>query len=135
MEKKIFGFNRNFLLEAQVELMLPPKMAEYASKRYPLLIKVYAGPGTQEVDTLYRMEIEELFASAHEIVVAKIDARGSAYQGNTFKHLVNRNLGFFEIKDQLEVARHILEANPFLDPNRVGIWGWVRKKIAFRRAK
>ncbi|OQV12471.1 Dipeptidyl peptidase 4 [Hypsibius exemplaris] len=120
--------------KAQAELLLPPKMAEYAVKRYPLLIKVYGGPGTQEVHTRYRMDIEELMASAHETVIVRIDGRGSGFQGNKFKHYVNRNLGFLEIKDQLEVARWVLQEYPFLDPNRVGIWGWSYGGYASARA-
>lgn len=114
-----------FVAEAQVELLIPPRLIDYATKRYPLLIKVYGGPGSQEVHTRYRMDIEEMLSSAHDVVVARIDARGSGYQGHKLKSQIYRNLGFNEVMDQLEVIQKILDLHPFLDPTRVGIWGWV----------
>ncbi|XP_055343608.1 dipeptidyl peptidase 4-like isoform X2 [Paramacrobiotus metropolitanus] len=120
--------------KAQVELLLPPRLVEYADKRYPLLIKVYAGPGSQEVHSRYRMELEEFLASARDVVVARIDARGSGYQGHRLQASVYKNLGVDEVKDQLEIIKKVLEQFSYLDPSRVGIWGWSYGGYASARA-
>ncbi|GAU96755.1 hypothetical protein RvY_08152-2 [Ramazzottius varieornatus] len=120
--------------KAQVELLLPPKFTGHANKRYSLLIRVYGGPGSQEVHSRYRMDFEEYLASSQEVVIARIDGRGSGYQGFRMKYEVNRNLGFNEVKDQLEVAQYLLDNHQYLDPARVGIWGWSYGGYATARA-
>ena len=39
-------------------------------------------------------------------------------------HQTYKNLGYIEPFDQIEVTRAVIEQNKFIDPERVGIYGW-----------
>ncbi len=88
-------------------------------KKYPLLISVYGGPDFGSDAELFGLPdpITEL-----GFVVAWIDGRGSGFRGTAFKHAVYHDLGGAEIDDQAAGAR-FLSQKPFVDPNRIGIYG------------
>jgi dipeptidyl-peptidase-4 len=56
-------------------------------------------------------------------IVACIDGRGTGYKGRDFKKVTQKELGKYELEDQTEAAR-ILGNEPWIDMNRIGIWGW-----------
>jgi dipeptidyl-peptidase-4 len=95
------------------------------NKKYPLLMYVYGGPGSQNVlnawgstrDFWHQSLVSEGF------IVACIDNRGTGARGRDFKHATYTNLGKLETIDQIEGARHLAKMS-FVDPARVGIWGW-----------
>ncbi|XP_029790346.1 dipeptidyl peptidase 4 isoform X3 [Suricata suricatta] len=85
------------------QMILPPHFD--TSKKYPLLIDVYAGPCSQKADAVFRLSWATYLASTENIIVASFDGRGSGYQGDKIMHAVNRRLGTFEVEDQIEAAR------------------------------
>ncbi|XP_007494329.2 dipeptidyl peptidase 4 isoform X1 [Monodelphis domestica] len=103
------------------QMILPPHFDK--SKKYPLLIDVYAGPCSQKVDTTFRLSWSTYLASTENIIVASFDGRGSGYQGDKIMHAINRRLGTFEVEDQIEAARQFSKMN-FVDEKRIAIWGW-----------
>ena len=108
---------------AQVKMTLPPNHS--ADKKYALLVYVYAGPNTQNVD--YRWSVGdwgEFLATNYDIVYASIDGRGSGYQSVEKLHAVYRQLGTPEIDDQIAVTKALLDQYSYLDADRTGIWGW-----------
>jgi dipeptidyl-peptidase-4 len=56
-------------------------------------------------------------------VVWQLDNRGSSGRGHQWESRVFRNLGAQELKDQQEGIRY-LESLGFVDPSRIGIYGW-----------
>ena len=92
--------------------------------RYPMLIYVYAGPGTQNVNSRFSINWSTYLTTNKQMVYAMIDGRGSGYQGDQFMHELYRRLGTIEIEDQLYVADYLSKNYPFLDRKRIGIWGW-----------
>uniref|UniRef100_A0A8C5U5V2 Dipeptidyl peptidase 4 n=1 Tax=Malurus cyaneus samueli TaxID=2593467 RepID=A0A8C5U5V2_9PASS len=103
------------------QMILPPRFD--SSKKYPLLIDVYAGPCSQKVDQVFRISWATYLASTEQIIVASFDGRGSGYQGDEIMHAINRRLGTYEVEDQIAAARKFSEMR-FVDKDRIAIWGW-----------
>ncbi|KAM4560445.1 dipeptidyl peptidase 4-like [Odontesthes bonariensis] len=103
------------------QMFLPPGFDE--SKKYPLLIDVYAGPCSQKADFIYRVNWATYLASSEKIIVASFDGRGSGYQGDELMHEIYKRLGTYEVEDQITAAREFVKMG-FIDKERVAIWGW-----------
>ncbi|NWS17389.1 DPP4 peptidase, partial [Pachyramphus minor] len=103
------------------EMLLPPHFD--SSKKYPLLLDVYAGPCSQKVDYTFELSWATYLASTEQIIVASFDGRGSGYQGDEIMHAINRRLGTYEVEDQITAARKFSEMS-FVDKDRIAIWGW-----------
>uniref|UniRef100_A0A8D0AI84 Dipeptidyl-peptidase 4 n=1 Tax=Sander lucioperca TaxID=283035 RepID=A0A8D0AI84_SANLU len=103
------------------QMFLPPGFDE--SKKYPLLIDVYAGPCSQKADFIYRVSWSTYLASTEKIIIASFDGRGSGYQGDKLMHAIYKGLGTYEVEDQITAAREFIKMG-FIDKDRVAIWGW-----------
>jgi dipeptidyl-peptidase-4 len=94
-------------------------------RQYPLLMYVYGGPGSQTVRDSWggdRYLWHQLLAS-EGYLVASVDNRGTGSRGSDFKKMTYRRLGELEAADQIAAARSF-GAQPFIDADRIGIWGW-----------
>jgi dipeptidyl-peptidase-4 len=96
------------------------------ARTYPLLIHTYGGPGSQEVvdrwagqERLWHHYLTETYG----ILVAGVDNRGSGGRGKAFRTLTQNRLGILEAEDQTAAAQHF-GALPYVDADRLGIWGW-----------
>uniref|UniRef100_A0A672ILD4 Dipeptidyl peptidase 4-like n=1 Tax=Salarias fasciatus TaxID=181472 RepID=A0A672ILD4_SALFA len=103
------------------EMMLPPNFKK--TKKYPLLIDVYAGPCSQSVEYRFKLNWGTYLASSHGIIVASFDGRGSGYQGDDILHAIYKRLGSFEVEDQIAAVRKFIDMG-FIDKDRIAIWGW-----------
>jgi dipeptidyl-peptidase-4 len=96
-----------------------------ASKKYPVLMHVYGGPGSQQVlDSFpgsdffwYQMLLKKGY------LIYCIDNRGTGARGVAFKKITYQNLGKIEVEDQIFAAKY-LGGLPHVDASRIGIWGW-----------
>ncbi|HEX8360873.1 MAG TPA: S9 family peptidase [Longimicrobium sp.] len=96
-----------------------------ASKKYPVLMYVYGGPGSQTVTDSWggtRYLWHQALAQRGYVVVS-VDNRGTGARGSAFKKATYLKLGAVETADQIEAARH-LASLPWVDASRIGIWGW-----------
>jgi len=95
------------------------------NKQYPVLMYVYGGPGSQTVTNSWggSRDFWHHHLAAEGYIVASIDNRGTGARGKEFKDLTYANLGKIETEDQIAGARY-LGSLPFVDPERIGIWGW-----------
>jgi len=89
------------------------------SKKYPLLVTAYAGPGTNGA--------RETFTTPSAItefgfLVASLDARSAAGRGKRFLDAIYLHLGVTEI-DDLAAGVKFLRERPYVDPGRVGVYG------------
>jgi dipeptidyl-peptidase-4 len=99
------------------------------TKKYPVLMHVYGGPGSQTVKDDAGAGIaftnylwHQLLAEKGYIVVS-VDNRGTGARGAAFKKSTYANLGKLETIDQGEGAKY-LATLPYVDKARIGIWGW-----------
>lgn len=93
-----------------------------SSKRYPVLLTQYSGPGSQEVCDRWRPDWTEALP-LEGYIVASLDPRGTGFKGEAFKKQTYGDLGRREVADQIAFARH-WAAQPYVDASRIGIYGW-----------
>lgn len=95
------------------------------NKKYPVLMYTYGGPGSQNVLNAWggSRDFWHQHLAAEGYLVASIDNRGTGARGRDFKHATYANLGKLETIDQIEGAKYLAKM-PFVDPTRIGIWGW-----------
>jgi dipeptidyl-peptidase-4 len=96
-----------------------------ANKKYPLLMFQYSGPGSQQVSnrwgdsrTLWHKDLAN-----QGFIIACVDGTGTGFKGSKFKKSTYLNLVKYESLDQIAAAKTLGEL-PYVDHNRIGIWGW-----------
>ena len=95
------------------------------NKEYPLFMYQYSGPGSQSVanrwgganDYWYQLLAEKGY------IIACVDGRGTGLRGRNFKKVTYKELGKYETEDQIEAAKELGKL-PYIDKDRIGIWGW-----------
>ena len=103
--------------------ILPPDFDP--SKKYPVLIYVYGGPGHQTVNNSWADSDYwwmQLLAQ-HGIISVSINNRGSGAQGEVFKKMTYLQLGKYETEDMITLAKYMAK-QPYVDADRIGIYGW-----------
>ncbi|PXX31703.1 dipeptidyl-peptidase-4 [Arenibacter sp. ARW7G5Y1] len=104
--------------------MIKPKDFD-VSKKYPLFMTQYSGPGSQQVSNSWLNTNDywyQMLANEGYIVVC-VDGRGTGYKGSAFKKVTYLELGKYEVEDQIAAAKKLSEL-PYIDESRTGIWGW-----------
>jgi dipeptidyl-peptidase 4 len=91
-------------------------------KKYPVLMTQYSGPNSQQVTNTWSFGWEQVMAGLGYVVVT-VDGRGTGARGEEFRKMTYLQLGKYETIDQIEAARY-LQTQSFIDPDRIGIWGW-----------
>ncbi len=96
-----------------------------ASKKYPVLMFQYSGPGSQQVDNAWHSADDYWYMMLADegYIVACVDGRGTGYKGAAFKKVTQKELGKYEVEDQIDAAK-VIGAYPYIDASRIGIWGW-----------
>ena len=56
-------------------------------------------------------------------IVVCIDGRGTGYKGADFKKVTQKELGKYEVEDQIAAAKKLAELT-YINKNKIGIWGW-----------
>ena len=95
------------------------------TRKYPLLMSVYGGPGSQTVTDSWggpNYLWHQLLAQ-QGYLVASVDNRGTGGRGAKFMKVTYLHLGRYEAADQIAAARWF-SRRPFVSPDRIGIWGW-----------
>ena len=57
------------------------------------------------------------------MIVACIDGRGTGFKGRDFKKVTQKELGKYEVEDQIAAAKELAKRH-YIDENNIGIWGW-----------
>ncbi len=103
--------------------ILPPDFDP--SKKYPVLIYVYGGPGHQTVNNSWADSDYwwlQLLAQ-HGIISVSINNRGSGAQGEVFKKMTYLQLGKYETEDMITLAKYMAK-QPYVNADKIGIYGW-----------
>ncbi|KAJ3208491.1 hypothetical protein HDU67_006703 [Dinochytrium kinnereticum] len=109
-------------IEVNVKLQVPIDFDASGNKKYPMLVKVYGGPGSQLVKQTFDMGFETGVAAAG-FIVATVDPRGTGFRGRAFRSIVSKELGNYESHDVVEVAKGLIEKG-FVDDKKIAVWGW-----------
>lgn len=104
--------------------MIKPKDFD-ASKKYPVFMYQYSGPGSQEVANEWFNANDYWFMMLTQqgYIVACVDGRGTGFKGAAFKKCTQKELGKYEVEDQIDAAK-VIGNYPYVDKTRIGIFGW-----------
>lgn len=96
-----------------------------ANKKYPVFMYQYSGPGSQEVSNSWHKANDYWFMMLAQqgYIVVCVDGRGTGYKGVEFKKIIYKELGKYEVEDQIDAAKAIAQY-PYVDVSRIGIFGW-----------
>lgn len=93
------------------------------AKKYPVLFYMYQGPGSQEVNRRFTVDFQAYIAASLGYIVVTVDGRGTGFIGREQRCKIRGNLGHWEAHDQIEAGK-IWASKPYVDANRLAIWGW-----------
>ncbi|MGQ2982798.1 S9 family peptidase [Flavobacterium sp.] len=104
--------------------MIKPKDFD-PNKKYPVFMYQYSGPGSQQVNNEWHSIDDYWFMmlSQQGYIVACVDGRGTGYKGAAFKKVTYKELGKYEVEDQIDAAKVFGKYN-YVDASRIGIFGW-----------
>lgn len=110
-----------FMMEAM--LITPPDFNP--SRRYPVLVNVYGGPHTQRVKNAWggRNYLWHQMLAQKGYLIWICDNRSASGKGAQSTWPIYRNFGKLEHRD-IEDGVGWLKAKPWVDPQRIGLWGW-----------
>jgi len=97
------------------------------SKKYPLFFYVYGEPAGQTVLDRWsgqRTLWHQLIAQQGYLVMS-VDNRGTpGPRGRDWRKSIYRQIGILASQDQAAAAEAIIKTRPYVDKDRIGIWGW-----------
>jgi dipeptidyl-peptidase-4 len=104
--------------------MIKPKDFD-STKKYPVFMYQYSGPGSQEVanNWLDTNDMWFMMLSQQGYIIACVDGRGTGYKGAAFKKCTQKELGKYEVEDQIDAAK-VIGNYSYVDKTRIGIFGW-----------
>ena len=107
----------------RVLLMKPAKLRR--GKKYPMLIYVYGMAGVPTIRDTRRGNrfLFHQFMVQQGYVVAYVDDRSSSIPGHKHAIAADHNLGPVAAADA-EVAVEYFRSLPYVDPDRLAVWGW-----------
>ncbi len=104
-------------------VMKPSKIKK--KEKLPVLIYTYGGPGYQTVKNQYDpfnfFWYQQLVHKGYMVI--SVDVRGSGGNGKDYRNQTYAELGLKESEDLAKVSQY-LKTLPYVDPARIGIWGW-----------
>ena len=125
--KELFSFTTSEGVKLNGWMVKPADFSP--SKRYPVIMFQYGGPGSQQVLNYWNIgaagqgAILEQYMAQQGYIVACVDNRGTGGRGAEFEKCTYLRLGEKEAFDQVEAALW-LGKQPYVDKDRIGMWGW-----------
>ena len=121
-----FSFDADYGVKLNALMIKPPDFDP--SKKYPVLIYVYGGPGSQTVvnawdtDSRHR-QLWHKMLTQNGYIIFTVDNRGTGGRGKDWMKVVYWQLGEAEVQDQIAGVQYLRKL-PYVDSTRIGIWGW-----------
>jgi len=110
-------------------MLRPPGFNDGCETKYPVLMYVYGGPGSQEVHTRFpsgvgRTGWHNYLVSNLGFIVFTVDPIGTGGLGDIFqKKYTTKRLGVDESSDIIGAAEW-LHTQCYVDTDRIALWGW-----------
>jgi len=120
---EFFSFTTSEDVKLNGWMIKPPDFD--SNKKYPVLMHVYGGPGSQTVKNSwgYFNYVWHQMLAQNGYIVVSVDNRGTGGRGEEFKKCTYLQLGKLETIDQIEAAKYLRNLS-YVDKDRIGIWGW-----------
>lgn len=94
-----------------------------AGRKYPVIVSVYGGPGSQTVLQSYGHHLLQWMAD-HGFIVVSLDGRGTPERGRDWERVIKGDLITVPLRDQVAGLQALGKKYPEMDLSRVGIYGW-----------
>ncbi len=94
-----------------------------STKRYPVLMTVYGGPGAGKVFDEYSIALPEIYWAQQGLIQVIADNRASGHFGKKGVDFIHRIAGIPEIEDFMAVGRW-LKQQPWVHPSKLCITGF-----------
>jgi len=98
------------------------------TKKYPVVFYVYGEPASATALDVYSAGNNRLYVgdmAKDGYIYVSMDNRGAPVpKGKAWRKAIYKNIGQINIRDQAMAAKKLLEANSFMDKDRVAVWGW-----------
>ena len=126
-KKELFSFTTSEGVQLNGWMVKPADFNP--SKKYPVIMYQYGGPGNQQVLNQWGIgmngngAILEQYLCQQGYICVCVDNRGTGGRGADFEKCTYLRLGELEARDQVETALW-LGAQNYVDKERIGIWGW-----------
>ena len=126
-KKEFFSFTTSEGVQLNGWMLKPAQFT--SSKKYPVIMYQYGGPGSQEVMNSWNIgmnrqgAILEQYLAQQGYIVVCVDNRGTGGRGAEFEKCTYLRLGEMEARDQVETALW-LKQQSYVDASHIGIWGW-----------
>lgn len=112
-------------VELDAYMIHPPSLDP--KRKYPVLFYVYGEPAMQVVRDMWggRTSLWHMMLAQQGYVVVSVDNRGTpSPRGREWRKCIYRKIGIHAPGDQAAATQALLKSRPYLDGNRVAIWGW-----------
>ena len=94
------------------------------SRKYPVLVYVYGEPAAQTVVDRWGEEVFHRALAQDGYVIVSFDNRGTpAPKGRAWRKIIYGSVGVLSSKEQTLAILALEKTHPYLDPNRVAVWG------------
>lgn len=93
------------------------------SRRYPVVVCVYGGPGLPLTTDAWKGFEEQLFTDAGYVYLVVDPRSATTVDARTPRAVKGHAVGDAELRDVVDAVRW-LKGQPYIDPKRFGIWGW-----------
>lgn len=112
------------LLNKQITYTIYPPNFD-TSKKYPVLMFVYGGPGSNQVRNQFgsRNFFYHQYIASQGYLISVVDNRGTGRKGAIFKKSTYLELGLLESTDHAYAAKQMAKLS-YVNSSRIGIWGW-----------
>jgi dipeptidyl-peptidase-4 len=94
------------------------------SKKYPVIVDVYAGPGFNRVEKIAEPYLIDQWLADQGYVVVSFDGRGTPGRGRDWERALYQKFGEIPLADQVSALTDFAAKHHELDLKRVGITGW-----------
>ncbi|KAF3695170.1 Inactive dipeptidyl peptidase 10 Dipeptidyl peptidase IV-related protein 3 [Channa argus] len=86
------------------------------------LLLLDSAPGGQAVSDRFSLSWDSVLVSSDNVIVARLDGRGSGFQGQRILHEVHQRLGTVDVQDQIAAIEFMMKF-PYIDRTRIAVFG------------
>jgi dipeptidyl-peptidase-4 len=92
-------------------------------RRYPVIVKVYGGPGSNIVSPRAESHLTNQWIADHGYIVAMVDGRGTPGRGRDWERAIHKRWADVALEDQVAGLKALAAREKAMDLGRVGIMG------------
>ena len=95
------------------------------TKKYPVIFNIYGEPASSTVQNSWSGDYWNQLLAQNGYIVMSIDPRGTNNpKGREWRKSIYGKVGILAMADHAKAVRIAERMFPFMDPERIGVWGW-----------